>query len=108
MKRVPDSSAKLVRYVITALTLVVAMQTTAFGSEVERNQEIMRQCQGQSQQYSDGNGQTTPLCQQAMYYDCLADKFSGYYPEQSRKLAANRNDVCLMLNKMSANCPACN
>ncbi|MCP3953728.1 MAG: hypothetical protein GY697_16140 [Desulfobacterales bacterium] len=85
------------------------LQTASFGSEAERNKKISENCQKQASRYDDGNGQTTPMCQQAIYNQCLADSLCGFYPEKCDKLRSRVSVSCDILSGMGdLACPPCN
>ena len=66
--------------------------TSQTNNEESRNRQITIDCQQKAKKYSDGDGQTTPHCQQAISNKCLADSLCKFYP-----------DKCSGQNR----CPAC-
>ena len=107
MKKILIRKSKLVCLVIVLIALFFSFQTMAFASEAERNKKIADGCQRKAKQDSVGDGQTKPLCQQAIYYKCLAEKLCDDYPAQCESLKSNANKVCEILSNMDAECPAC-
>ena len=98
-----------VRYLMIALSIVFIFQVTLFGSEAERNKAISKNCQSQAQQYSDGDGQTTPICQQAIYNQCLADNLCKFYPGKCSSMKSRVSVSCNALSGMGdQSCPPCN
>lgn len=107
MKKIFVRESKLAYSLIVLIALFFSFQTMAFASEAERNKKIADRCQRKAEQDSVGDGQTKPLCQQAIYYRCLAEKLCGDYPAQCGSLKSNANKVCEILSNMGAECPAC-
>nr|VFK27193.1 MAG: hypothetical protein BECKMB1821G_GA0114241_10263 [Candidatus Kentron sp. MB]VFK31022.1 MAG: hypothetical protein BECKMB1821I_GA0114274_10204 [Candidatus Kentron sp. MB]VFK75486.1 MAG: hypothetical protein BECKMB1821H_GA0114242_10243 [Candidatus Kentron sp. MB] len=83
--------------------------TASGGSEVARNRKIQRNCQRKAKRYNDGNGQTTPMCQTAIYHHCMAKKLCGFYPNKCSALRSRVSASCAAPRKMGRNCQgACN
>lgn len=90
------------------LTIFFICHSTSFASEASRNKEVQRKCEEKASGYSDGDGQTTPHCQQAIVNQCLADNLGQYYPDAKSTWKSRVSASCQILNKMGANCPVCN
>ncbi len=102
------TTTKLTCYLIFVLSLVVAFQTVAFSSEADRNRKINSQCESKALRYSDGDGQTTPHCQQAIKNQCLVDNLGKYYPDAKSNWKSRVEASCEILANMSNNiCPPC-
>ncbi|MCP3891862.1 MAG: hypothetical protein GY702_23800 [Desulfobulbaceae bacterium] len=85
------------------------LQPASFGSEAERNRKIGADCRQKADRYSDGDGQTTPMCQQAIYNQCLADSLCGFYPAKCDKMRSRVPVSCDILSGMGdQSCPPCN
>lgn len=98
----------LLRYTIIALITVVIFQTTLFGSEADRNRQLTRTCKSQAQNYNGGNGQTTPMCQEAIYNKCVARALCDYYPDKCDRLESRVDVSCRTLRRVGDDsCPAC-
>ena|GEM_PF-6885557 len=77
-------------------------------SEVERNRKISSRCKQKSKKYNDGDGQSTPHCQLAIYNQCVADDMCSLYPAKCNALRSRVVTSCKMLSGMGDNlCPVC-
>ena len=77
-------------------------------SEVERNKKISSRCKQKSKEYNDGDGQSTPHCQLAIYNQCVADEMCSLYPAKCNALRSRVVTSCKMLSDMGNNlCPVC-
>ncbi len=99
--------SKYTYLLVFAFAALVVSQTTAFGTEASRNKKINNECEAKAMNYSDGDGQTTPHCQQAMKNKCLADELGKFYPDAESTWTSRVSASCGILSKMNANCPAC-
>jgi len=78
-------------------------------SEVDRNKKISSRCKQKSKSYNDGDGQSTPHCQHAIYDQCVADEMCTLYPDKCKVLNARVTTSCEILSKMGdTQCPTCN
>ena len=69
-------------------------------SEVERNKRISSRCKQESKQYNDGDGQSTPHCQLAIYNKCVADEMCSLYPAKCKALRARVTTSCNILSQL--------
>ena len=77
-------------------------------SEEQRNREISSRCKQDSMTYNDGDGQSTPHCQLAIYNKCVADKLCSLYPDKCTALRARVTSSCDTLGSMGDTlCPVC-
>ena len=83
-------------------------QSSGGVSEADRNRQISNRCKQDSKRYNDGDGQSTPHCQLAIYNQCVADKLCSLYPDKCGSLRARVSTSCKMLSNMGDKlCPAC-
>ena len=91
-----------------SLVLSILAAQSIFAGEAERNKKIAEACTVTAKNHTRGNGQTRPMCQQAIYHKCVADDLCGFYPGECSKLKARAPVLCSNLSSMgSNNCPAC-
>ena len=78
-------------------------------SEADRNRQISSRCKQDSKNYNDGDGQSTPQCQLAIYNKCVADKLCPLYPNKCGSLRARVSMSCEILSKKMGDklCPVC-
>jgi hypothetical protein len=91
-----------------ALIALAATQVTAQASEAARNKQISTECKASASSFNDGNGQTTTLCQNAIYQKCLAEELCGFYPQKCSELERRVSVSCEPIRGLGANCRACN
>lgn len=92
----------------TFLAVIVLSQNLSSASEAERNKKIDKECQAKAMEYSDGDGQTTAQCQQAIHNKCMADELGQFYPDAKSTWTSRVSDSCQILGKMGdRRCPAC-
>jgi len=87
-----------------------AQANSSSGGEVARNKRISSRCKQESKRYNDGDGQSTPHCQLAIYNNnkCVADKMCSLYPSKCNALKSRVTTSCNMLSDMGDNlCPVC-
>ena len=83
-------------------------QSSGGVSEADKNRQISSLCKQKSNQYNDGDGQSTPQCQLAIYNQCVADKLCSLYPDKCDSLRSRVVTSCEILSKMGDNrCPVC-
>ncbi len=95
----------LVAFILVA---IAATPVNAQSSEAERNKQISADCKANAASFNDGNGQTTTLCQNALYQSCLAEKLCGFYPQKCAELERRVSVSCEPIRGLGANCRACN
>lgn len=82
--------------------------TSQTNNEESRNRQISTDCIEKAKKYSDGDGQTTPHCQQAISNKCLADSLCKFYPDKCSALRSSVSYSCKILDGFGQNkCPAC-
>jgi hypothetical protein len=91
-----------------ALIALAAAQVTVQASEADRNRQINAECRSIASSFNDGNGQTTALCQNALYQSCLAEQLCGFYPEKCAELKRRVSVSCEPIRGLGADCRACN
>lgn len=91
-----------------ALIALATTQFTAHASEAERNKQISADCKANAASFNDGNGQTTTLCQNAIFQSCLAEKLCGFYPQKCSELERRASVSCEPIRGLGANCRVCN
>lgn len=92
----------------TARLAQIKGQTAGGSSEADRNRKIAEGCSSQALQYSDGDGQSTPHCQQAIKNQCTANALCGYYPDKCGMFKQKVSMSCSILKNMGVNsCPSC-
>ena len=94
-------------FLILCMILLALPSLSGATEEEERNKQIATQCQEEAMQVNLGNGQTTPLCQQATLYRCYATKFSSLYPDKVDGFNSNADKTCQILAQFGASCNAC-
>ena len=78
-------------------------------SEEARNKQISSTCRQKSNNYDDGDGQTTSHCRTAIYNKCVADGLCSLYPSKCGALRSRVTTSCNMMSQMGFNgCPVCN
>jgi len=98
------------KYLSAAALLIASLMSSPIvtASEAERNKGIAEACKSSATQYRGGNGQTRPMCQQAIYYQCLADDLCDFYPDKCSSMRGNASLACDNINGMGRNdCPPC-
>ena len=91
-------------------TVQASNQSNSGGSasEAERNKRISGRCKQDSKKYNDGDGQSTPHCQLAIYNKCVADEMCPLYPGKCNSLRSRVVTSCNILSNMGDNlCPVC-
>ena len=85
-----------------------ANSSSGGAGEVARNKRISSRCKQESKRYNDGDGQSTPHCQLAIYNKCVADEMCSLYPSKCTALKSRVTTSCKMLSDMGDNlCPVC-
>ena len=85
-----------------------ANSSSGGAGEVARNKRISSRCKQESKRYNDGDGQSTPHCQLAIYNKCVADEMCSLYPSKCNALKSRVTTSCNMLSDMGDNlCPVC-
>ncbi len=95
---------------LSALFIIAlaATQVSVQAGEADRNRQISAECKSSAAAFNDGNGQTTALCQNALYQSCLADQLCGFYPEKCAELKRRVSVSCEPIRGLGADCRACN
>ena len=95
--------------VLSLINAALVFQASAFGSEAERNRQNAENCKSNATQHSGGNGQTGPMCKQAIYNQCLADDLCDLYPDKCQSFKDRVPVSCNLLSNMGdSECPVCN
>lgn len=93
---------------------VMAWQgSLAWASEAEQNRATARACKSEASRHDDGDAQTTTLCRNAVYHQCLARVLCESYPDSCGRLRAVVTDSCAAVDglnryaRQAVHCPAC-